>query len=100
MLRIVITEAMYHDDIRQSLYEKIISPALEIFKQFNAEMVARGLVNRDVDPVVAARSISGNITAFFVYRKIFGPLIELPDFDSDLESVVDIILHGITAEQQ
>jgi AcrR family transcriptional regulator len=95
MLRIVVTEALYHEDIRKILYESIISKSLEIFKQFQEEMVAKGLMNKDIDPMVATRSISGNFVGFFIYRKFFGPMTELEDFDRDLDRVVDIIMYGI-----
>jgi len=97
MLRIVVTEALYHEDIRKILYEKIISKALGIFKLFREEMVAKGLMDKDIDPLVASRSIYGNLVGFFVYRKFIGPLIDVEDFDQDLDHVVDIILYGIAA---
>lgn len=100
MLRIVVTEAMYHEDIREILYEKIISKALGIFKLFQEEMVAKGLMNKDIDPVVASRSIYGNLVVFFIYRKFLGPMIDLEDFNRDLDKVVDIIMHGIAARQE
>ena len=99
MLRIVATEAMYHEDIRKILYEKIISRALEIFKLFREEMVAKGLMNNNIDPMVASRSIYGNLVGFFVYRKFIGPMIDVEDFETDLDHVVDIIMYGIAARQ-
>lgn len=99
MLRIVVTEAMYHEDIRKILYDKIISRALEIFKLFREEMVAKGLMNDNIDPMVASRSIYGNLVGFFVYRKYIGPMIDVEDFEKDLDHVVDIIMYGIAARQ-
>lgn len=99
MLRIIVTEAMYHEDIREVLYKKIISKALEIFKLFQEEMVAKGLMDKDIDPLAASRSIYGNLVGFFIYRKFFGPVIKLEDFDKDLDRVVDIIMYGIAVRQ-
>lgn len=99
MLRIIVTEAMYHEDIREVLYKKIISKALEIFKLFQEEMIAKGLMNKDIDPLAASRSIYGNLVGFFIYRKFFGPVIKLEDFDKDLDRVVDIIMYGIAVRQ-
>ena len=97
MLRIVIIEALYHEDIRKILYEKIISKMLEAFKTFHQEMAAKGLMNKELDPVIVSHTIMGNLTAFFVYRKYFGTMVELEDFDRDLDHVVDIIMYGIAA---
>ena len=66
MLRIVITEAMYHDDIRQILYDKIISRVVEVFEGYHQEMVDKGLMKREIDAVVAGRSILANLVLFFV----------------------------------
>jgi len=100
MLRIVITEAMYHEDIRKILYDKIVSKALDIFKLFRDEMVASGLMAEDIDPLAASRSIYGNLVAFFVYRKFFGRMSELEDFEQDLDHVVDIIMLGIAPRRK
>ena len=96
MMRIVATEAMYHDDIRKILYEKIISGTLEIFKRFHAEMVARGLMDEKIDPATASRGIFSNIVAFYIFRT-FGLPGKRDDFDKDLDHVVDMIMYGIAA---
>ena len=95
MLRIVITEAMYHEDIRQILYDKIISRAVEVFEEYHREMVEKGLMKREIDAVVAGRSILANLVLFFVYRNLFGPMIQLDDYDQELDQVIDAIMHGI-----
>ena len=95
MLRIVITEAMYHDDIRQILYDKIISRVVEVFEGYHQEMVDKGLMKREIDAVVAGRSILANLVLFFVYRNLFSPMIELNDYDRELDQVIDVIMYGI-----
>ena len=95
MLRIVITEAMYHDDIRQILYDKIISRVVEVFEGYHQEMVDKGLMKREIDAVVAGRSILANLVLFFVYRNLFSPMIELDDYDRELDQVIDVIMYGI-----
>ncbi len=95
MLRIVITEAMYHEDIRQILYDKIISRAVEVFAEYHREMVEKGLMKGEIDAVVAGRSILANLVLFFVYRNLFGPMIELDHYDRELDQVVDAIMYGI-----
>lgn len=95
MLRIVITEAMYHEDIRQILYDKIISRSVEVFEEYHREMVEKGLMKREIDAVVAGRGILGNLVLFFVYRNLFGPMIQLDDYDRELDQVIDAIMYGI-----
>lgn len=97
MLRIVVTEAMYHEDIREILDEKIISRSMQIFEQFREEMVAGGLMDANIDTAAASRSIFGNVVAFFIFRKTFASAGEHVDFDQDLDRMVDIIMYGIAA---
>ena len=95
MLRIVITEAMYHEDIREILYEKIISKAVDVYRTYHEEMAGKGLMKAEIDAVVAGRSILGNLVLFFVYRNLFGPMIKLDDYDRELDQVIDVIMYGI-----
>jgi len=95
MLRIVITEAMYHEDIREILYEKIISKAVDVYRTYHEEMAGKGLMKSEIDAVVAGRSILGNLVLFFVYRNLFGPMIKLDDYDRELDQVIDVIMYGI-----
>ena len=95
MLRIVITEAMYHEDIREILYEKIISKAVDVYRTYHEEMSGKGLMKSEIDAVVAGRSILGNLVLFFVYRNLFGPMIKLDDYDRELDQVIDVIMFGI-----
>ncbi len=97
MLRIVATEAMYHEDIQEILHEKIIIRSLEIFKLFREQMVAKGLMDERIDPAAASRSIFGNIVAFFIFQRIHGSTPAGDSFEADLDRVVDIILYGIAA---
>jgi len=97
MLRIVATEAMYHEDIRKILHEKIISRSMEIFKLFRDEMVSKGLMDGDIDPSAASRSIFSNIVAFFIVRKTYASTGRQEDFEKELDRVADIIMYGIAA---
>ena len=83
------------DSIRQILYDKIISRAVEVFAEYHREMVDKGLMKGEIDAVVAGRSILANLVLFFVYRNLFGPMIELDDYDRELDQVIDAIMHGI-----
>jgi AcrR family transcriptional regulator len=95
MIQILITEAMYHEDIREVVYRNIISRAVEIATVFHRQMSDRGLIRKDLDPFVMLRSIIGNVILLFGYRKFYANQIQLGDLDEELEKVLDVIMFGI-----
>ena len=96
MIKIIITEALYHEDIREALFENIISKILEIFTIFHRQMVERGLIRENVKALTMARSIIGNIVLFIVYKKFFADKFDGQDMDKELDAVIDIIMYGIS----
>lgn len=95
MIQILITEAMYHEDIREAAYRNIISRVVEISTVFHQQMSDRGLMRKDLDPLVMLRTILGNVILLFVYRKFFANQSQLNDLDQELEKVLDVIMFGI-----
>jgi AcrR family transcriptional regulator len=97
MIKIVITESMYHEDIRDAFFENVTSKGVEIFTVFHRQMVQRGLIRENVDPLGMARSIMGNIVVYVVSQHFFAGKFNQPDTDKELDSIVDIIMYGIAA---
>ena len=99
MLRIVLTEAMYHEDIRDALYENIVAKEVEISKVFHEEMVKRGLMNPELDLVAIARSAFGNLIAFFMFQQVLGNRLAVKDLDRELENTIDVMMFGIAGKR-
>ena len=98
MVRIIISEALYHDDIREAFFQNIIAKGFEIFTLFHSRMLARGMIRKDMDVIPMARGIIGNIVLLVVYRRFFAERFGPKDLDRDLDQVIDIILYGIAGE--
>ena len=96
MIKIIITEALYHDDIREAFFQNIISKIFEIFTIFHRQMVERGLIRENVKALTMARSIIGNIVMFIVYKQFFADKFNGQDMDKELDAVIDIIMYGIS----
>jgi len=96
MIKIIITEALYHDDIREAFFQNIISKIFEIFTIFHRQMVERGLIRENVKALTMARSIIGNIVLFLVYKQFFADKFNQEDIDKELDAVIDIIMYGIS----
>jgi len=97
MIQILITEAMYHEDIREAAYRNIISRVVEISTVFHQQMSDRGLMRKDLDPLVMFRTIIGNVILLFVFRKYYANQTQLNDLDQELEKVLDVIMFGIAS---
>ena len=95
MIKIVITEALYHEDIREAFLENVTSRGVEIFTIFHRQMVERGLIRKDVDALATARSIMGNIVIFIVSRQFFSEKFNRKNTDEELDAIIDIIMYGI-----
>jgi AcrR family transcriptional regulator len=96
MIKIIITEALYHEDIREAFFDNIISKAFEIFKIFYQRMVERGLIRENVSVLTMGRSLIANIVFFVIYKQFFADKFNQQDMDKELDAVIDIIMNGIS----
>lgn len=99
MTRVIITEALYHEDVREALYNNIVTKALESFTLFHANMTKRGLMRKDVEPIVLFRSILGNLGALIAQKQFFGEKLTLEDMDREFDKVLDVLLFGIAEKR-
>ena len=99
MIKIIITEALYHEDIREAFFENVTSKGVEIFNIFHRQMVERGLIRKNVDALAMARSIMGNIFLFIVTRQFFPEQFNRKNTDEELDAVIDIIMYGIAVPE-
>ena len=93
--RIVFTEALYHEDIREAIYQNIISRGIAIIDVFRSKMLDRGLIRVEVSSEMILRSFLGNMFMLIAQRKLFGDKFDLPSIEEDIEKLVDTFLYGI-----
>jgi AcrR family transcriptional regulator len=99
MAKVIFHEAMIHEDVRDAIYEKIIKRALELFTDFYKKFIERGLIRNDIEPIILFRTILANIGIMIAQRKLFGDKLYVKDPEKELDTVIDIILHGIEKKQ-
>lgn len=99
MARVIMTEALLHDDIREAIYQNIITKALEVFNVFHGQMVEKGVLRSNVKPDVMFRSILGNMALFIAQRKLFSDKFEFDDLEKEFDNIIDVILYGISTER-
>jgi len=95
MARVVFAEALYHEDVRDAVYQNIISRALEAFHNFYGKMVERGVLRNDIDPQVLFRSILGNMAVLIAQRKLFGDKFKINSLDEEMDKMIDVLMYGI-----
>lgn len=99
LFKVVIAEALYHEDIREIVIEKIVGRIIPIFDQVYQEMVAEGRF-RKVPSVVALRAIVGNIMIFIASRNIIPEKLPVEDLERDMDMMLDVLLNGIAAPRE
>ncbi len=98
MARVVLTEAIFHEDVREAVYQNIIVRAIEVFEAFHKRMSEKGMLRSDVEPQALLRNILGNTAVLIAQRKLFGDKFIFDDFDKELDKMINIILYGISPQ--
>lgn len=96
MARIILTEAMFHEDVRDAIYQNIISKAFLLFKDFYKKMQERGLIRSECEPEAVIRAILGNVAILVGQKMLYGDKFIIEDIDKEIDKVIDIILFGIS----
>ena len=100
MARVIITEALFHDDVREAIYQNVIVRALDTFRQFHSKMVERGMMRQDVNSEVLFRTILANIAVLIAQRKLFSSSSPLEELDTEIDTMLDVLLHGISPNNE
>jgi len=95
MARVIITEALFHEDVREAVFEHIIAKALNVFSLFHQRMAEKGVLRNDLEPEILFRSIIGNMAILIAQKKMFNDQFKLADLDSEFEKMFDVLLYGI-----
>lgn len=96
MARVVLSEALYHKEIRNALMENMYVKAQKIFIDFHKQMVQCGLMRGDIEPTLLFVAMLGSVAAFVARQQLFSQTASMEDTESQLNNLVDIILHGVS----
>ncbi len=96
--RVIITEALFHEDVREAIYQNIVVRALEAFRRFHAKMAERGLLRPDASPELIFRTILANLVGLIAQRKLMGDKIPLEDLDVEIDKMLDLVMDGIASK--
>jgi AcrR family transcriptional regulator len=96
MVKIILTEALYHEDVREAIYENIISKALNTFQIFHEKMLETGIIRKDINSETLFRSILGNFVIFIAQRVMFGDKFQTDNLEKEFDKMLDVLMFGIS----
>ena len=99
MARVVLTEALFHEDVREAIYQNVISKALVTIKAFLKRMVDNGMIRSDIEPEVFLRGVIGHMVLLIGSKKLFSDKFKLEDIDKEFDKMIDFILYGIAPKR-
>ncbi|HEX2927413.1 MAG TPA: TetR/AcrR family transcriptional regulator [Ruminiclostridium sp.] len=99
MFRVVLSEALFHEDIRNALFENVILKIIPSITRFFDSMVETGQIRNDLQPIIIARSVLGSFITFIGQRMLFPGGLEISKIGMDIDSTLDIIINGISPQQ-
>ncbi len=98
LFRVVISEALFHKDIRDALFENIISKVGDNAIPFFNDMASKGQVRADIAPIIILKSIIGNFMLFIGQKMLFTDNFKMSDSEEELDSLISIIIDGISPQ--
>ena len=95
MARVIVSEALFHEEVRQAVYENLLVPAEKLFEKFITNMTAKGFVRQGLDPKATFRCILGNMLILIATQTLSGTISQENNLELELDKTIDIILNGI-----
>ncbi|MHB8065624.1 MAG: hypothetical protein ACYDG2_23900, partial [Ruminiclostridium sp.] len=98
LFRVVLSEALFHKDIRDSLFENIISKAGKNVTPFFNDMASKGQIRTDIDSMTMLKSIVGNFIVFIGQKILFADYLNTADSEKEIDNIISIIIDGISPQ--
>ncbi len=96
LFKVVLAEALFHEDIREIIITKITTKLLPMFESFYLDMCKRKRM-REVGSGVALRFFASNIMMFAIHKMMLGTPLSPEALESEINTMLDVIMNGIGA---
>lgn len=94
MLKVVITEMQFHEDLREAFIKNIVTKGISVLNQYFKEGIEKGEF-REVDSKVVIRSLVGMMGMYIIQKQLLPEIIEIND-DEQLDIMIDLFLNGLS----
>lgn len=95
---IILSEAKYHQDVKDAFVKNIIQRAINMSEQFINTGIEKGDF-REVNVPVVVRSILGIVGAYVFQEEMFPGIIGISQ-DSQIDEIIDLIFYGVMKERK
>jgi len=102
LFKVIASEAIFHDDIRDIIYNKLISKATFIIENYYEKMVENGNA-RELPSKIVFSSIVGSVFMFIAKRNLdseYENILQDENIEKDIDILIDIMFNGIGAKSQ
>lgn len=97
LFKVIASEAIFHDDIRDIIYNKLFLKATLIFEDYYEKMVENGNA-RELPFKIVLSSILGSIFMFILKRNFdseYENILLDENIEKDIDVLIDIMFNGI-----
>lgn len=96
MARAVFPEALFHEDIRDAIFENLIYRAEKAYIAFHTEAVKKGFLRADIPAESVFRTLFANTMIFIATHRLSPRPFE--NIEKEFEIMFDIMIHGIAVD--
>jgi len=98
MFRVLVSEMLFHQDMREVIYKNLIQKMEKEVMEFYKTMVSRGQIRSDIDPKLIIRNIVGSFIAFIAQKMLFTPSFNLSEAEKEIDDMITLIIDGISPQ--
>lgn len=97
-ISIILSEAKYHQDIKDAFIKNIIQRAINMSEQYVNTGIQKGDF-REVNVPVVVRSLMGIVAAYVFQEEMFPGIIGM-DQDRQLDEIINLVFYGVLKERK
>ena len=97
LFKVIASEAIFHDDIREIIYNKMILKITDIGENYYKKMIEKGNARKLPSKIVFS-SIVGSMFMFIIKRNFdskYENILQDKNIEEDVDILIDIIFNGI-----
>lgn len=100
MFRVILSEALFHEDIREVMYNKLFSKMEQQILAFYKKMAESGQIRTDIEPMIIMRNIIGSFFAFIGQKMLFTDNFKLSENEEEIDHMISLLIDGISPQKQ
>ncbi|MDF2986515.1 MAG: transcriptional regulator, TetR family [Eubacterium sp.] len=100
MFRVILSEALFHEDIREVMYNNLFTKMEQQILAFYKKMAESGQIRTDIEPMTIMRNIIGSFFAFIGQKMLFTDNFKLSENEKEIDDMISLLIDGISPQKQ